>query len=362
MIALVVLLGSMAPSLLCVNCARPPPPHRRTWNRCVRCAELNLPSTYYCGPECMKAHWPKHKVYHKAQTERDREVRDSCMDHGRSLAESQARLAETTGDERYKRSADAMALVTEGDYHAAVKAFRKLIKESPEEPSLYGNLAVTLQYAGHYTEAVPMFLKAMELFEDGTEDWAVSAASAFDMLKNSDCSEMPKPEWWNDEGLKALSARVLAAAPNDASAQAMRGYILAGGAVFAQSWNAGPRTAAEIKEAATWFRRAASVANSQADTQRNEERASLCDAVADPLLAQEEAKAAKARAAAETEAAEVRAAAEAGAKEARDAAEAKATAAADELLAEEESEKQQAASTKAGKARQGKGKKGKGKR
>ena len=52
------------PSLLCVNCAAPPPPHRRTWGRCVLCAELNLPSTYYCGEECMKAHWPKHKVYH----------------------------------------------------------------------------------------------------------------------------------------------------------------------------------------------------------------------------------------------------------------------------------------------------------
>ena len=62
------MLGSMAePSLLCVNCARPPPPHRRTWSRCTVCVERNLPSTYYCGEECMKAHWPKHKVYHKEQ-------------------------------------------------------------------------------------------------------------------------------------------------------------------------------------------------------------------------------------------------------------------------------------------------------
>ena len=26
-----------------------------------------LPSTYYCGQECMKSHWPKHKVFHKQQ-------------------------------------------------------------------------------------------------------------------------------------------------------------------------------------------------------------------------------------------------------------------------------------------------------
>jgi len=341
----------LEPSLLCVNCARPPPAHRRTWDRCVRCAERNLPSTYYCGQECMNAHWPKHKVYHKAQTERHQEVRDSqCMDHACSMAESQERISETTGDERHKRTADALALATEGDYHAAVKAWRKLIKDYPDEPTWYFNLAVTLEYAGRFAEAAPMFLKAMELREDGTERWAVAAAAAFNALKDEDCAEAPKPEWWNDEDLKALSARVVAAAPNFPNASTMRGAILSG-AVFAQSRNAGFRTAAEIKEAATWFRQAAKVGYSQADRQRNEERASLCDAVADPLLAKEEAEAAKARAAAEVEAAE-----------ALKVAEAKATATADELLAEEEKEKQQTANNQAGKTKQGKGKRGKGKR
>jgi len=50
------------PSLLCVSCGLAPLPHRRTWNRCTICVERNLPSTYYCGQECMNAHWPKHKV------------------------------------------------------------------------------------------------------------------------------------------------------------------------------------------------------------------------------------------------------------------------------------------------------------
>ena len=194
-----------------------------------------------------------------------------------------------------------------------------------------------------------MFLKAMELFEEDTERWAAVAAAAFDVLKSSGCSEMPKPEWWNDEGLRALSARVVAAAPNNPCTRATRGAVLAGDAVFAQSWNAGPRTAAEIKEAATWFRHAASVDYSQADRRHSEESASRCDAVADPMLANEEAEAAKARATAKLEAAE-----------ALKVAEAKAAAAAEELLAEEENEKQQA-SMKAGKAKPGKGKKGKGK-
>ena len=32
------------------------------------------------------------------------------------------------------------------------------------------------------------------------------------------CTEVAKPEWWNDEELKALSARVVRAAPNELGA------------------------------------------------------------------------------------------------------------------------------------------------
>ena len=80
------------PSLLCVNCARPPPWHRRTWGRCTVCIERNLPSTYYCGEECMNAHWPKHKVYHKEQKQKDKELREgTAPDQDRSAVEAQAR-------------------------------------------------------------------------------------------------------------------------------------------------------------------------------------------------------------------------------------------------------------------------------
>eukprot|EP00964_Phaeocystis_antarctica_P014229 scaffold7831_cov95-Phaeocystis_antarctica.AAC.5 len=42
------------------------------------------------------------------------------------------------------------------------------------------------------------------------------------------CAEVAKPEWWNDEGLKALSARVVRAAPNDVGATQMRAVVLSG--------------------------------------------------------------------------------------------------------------------------------------
>ena len=339
------------PSLLCFNCARAPPPHRRTWDRCTLCVERNLPSTYYCGEECMNAHWPKHKVWHKEQKEWVREMREGGVrDVELSVADEQAQFAEMTGSELAKRTAAALTLTAEGDIHAAAKAWRKIIKEWPE-PEAYCNLAITLQRSNYNAEAVLMHLKAMELYEDGTKDWAESVASAFDVLKQPDCCEAPKPEWWNDAGLKALSARVVALVPDSYKTCAMRACVLSGDAVFCDHghWNARPRTATEIKEAATWFGRASKLALVPADELAYERAANQCDEVADPLLAEEEAEASKARAAADAEAAE-----------ALKAAEARATAAAEELLAEEEKEKTQT-STKAGKAKN-RGKKGKGKR
>ena len=67
---------------------------------------------------------------------------------------------------------------------------------------------------------------------------------------------MAKPEWWSDEGLKALSARVVRAAPNISLTNQMRAVVLRGSEV---AWEAGPCSAAELKEAAVHFDRAAAL-------------------------------------------------------------------------------------------------------
>ena len=59
-----------------------------------------------------------------------------------------------------------------------------------------------------------------------------------------------------DEGLKALSARVVRAAPDDVDAHQMRAIVLCG---QDGAWEAGPRSAAELMEAATHFERAAAL-------------------------------------------------------------------------------------------------------
>ena len=67
---------------------------------------------------------------------------------------------------------------------------------------------------------------------------------------------MAKPEWWSDEGLKALSARVVRAAPDDVGAHRMRAFVLCG---HCRAWEAGPRSAAELSEAAAHYERAAAL-------------------------------------------------------------------------------------------------------
>ena len=96
----------------------------------------------------------------------------------------------------------------------------------------------------------------MERFPVGSERWAKATAFAFDMLRLEECAEVAKPEWWSDEGLKALSARVVRVAPDDAEANRMRAEVLCG---RADAWEAGPRSAAELREAAAHYERAAAL-------------------------------------------------------------------------------------------------------
>ena len=105
-------------------------------------------------------------------------------------------------------------------------------------------------------EAAQRYLEAKERHLVGSENWAHATALAFDMLRREACGEVAKPEWWNDEGLKALSARVMRAAPNDQATHSMRAVVLSG---RCSAWEVGPRSAVELRKAATHYDRAAAL-------------------------------------------------------------------------------------------------------
>ena len=105
-------------------------------------------------------------------------------------------------------------------------------------------------------EAAQRFLEAKERSPVGSKGWALATAHAFGSLGQEACAEVAKPEWWNDEGLKALSARVVRALPNGQAAHSMRAVVLRG---QCNAWEAGPRSAAELMDAAADFDRAAAL-------------------------------------------------------------------------------------------------------
>jgi len=174
----------------------------------------------------------------------------------REVAERQARIAAQTGDEYHELIAEGARYVSKDDCRRAARTFREAISLRPDKPVAYYNLGVALGNSAQYVEAAQRYLEARERWPVGSEMWAEATAAAFIMLRREECAEVAKPEWWNDEGLKALSARVVRAAPDRVAAIRMRAYVLSG---WCPAWEAGPRSAAELKEAAMHFDRAAAL-------------------------------------------------------------------------------------------------------
>ena len=250
-------------SLACFGCSRLPSEMgdgREKHPVCPICRELKIPTTYWCdvnrpgNPEAWKRHAPVHKSVRKLR-ERT-EDGGVVQQHYREVAERTARRAEQSGDAYQKLLAEGARYVSKQDPRRAAKAYREAIALRPDKPVAYYNLGAALNNSGHDVEAAQRFLEARELFPVGSEGWAEATARAFLMLTQKSCAEVAKPEWWNDEGLKLLSVRAVRAAPGDATANRMRATVLCGQLA---AWEAGPRSAAEFREAATHFDRAAAL-------------------------------------------------------------------------------------------------------
>ena len=151
----------------------------------------------------------------------------------------------------------------------------------PDEPMAYFKLGVALGNSGHFVEAAQRYLEAKERCPVGSEGWARATAQAFHILTKEACAEVAKPEWWSDEGLKALSARVVRAVPDFATAHRMRAMVLSSGPLSA--WGAGPRSAAELREAAAHFERAAALSPAPAVKAGFADAAEWCRCKADAM-------------------------------------------------------------------------------
>ena len=253
-------------SLACIGCYRLPSDmddEREKHPICDMCRDEKLPTTYLCGKDCPAnpGAWLLHGAFHKKlrKTRKARADGGVAQQMARKVAEEADRIAAETGDEYEELVAEGMRYASKEDTRRAARAFREAIALKPDEPKAYYNLGAVLGNAGHRVEGAQRFLEAMERAEVGSVHWARTTAYAFESLRLKQCAEVAKPEWWNDEELKALSSRVVRVAPNDERVNGMRAEVLSG--VGGIAWGAGPRSPAELKEAATYFDRAAALCN-----------------------------------------------------------------------------------------------------
>jgi len=267
----------VALSLACIGCFRLPSDMddgREKHPICDMCRDEKLPTTYLCGVNCPAnpGAWQLHGVFHKKL----RKFRKTAQDGGvaqqrnREIAEGQARRAAQTGDEYDELLAEGARYGSKEDWRRAAKAYREAIALKPDEPGAYSNLGIVLTTSGHFVEAAQRFLEAKERRQVGSEGWARATAAAFNMLMQE---EVAKPEWWNDEGLKALSARVVRAAPEELTVINMRATVLRG---QCDAWEAGPRSAAELKEAAAHYERVAALCSVPAAKAQFAVNATMC--------------------------------------------------------------------------------------
>ena len=125
---------------------------------------------------------------------------------------------------------------------------------SPRQPSAYYNLGVLCSNEDRSVDAAHNFLDAATRFSEGCADWASSTALAFDHLISPECNEVAKPEWWNDESLKARSKTVARVACAESGYQCrLNGHLMRMNVLSGQipGWKLGPRSAEDLSEAAT---------------------------------------------------------------------------------------------------------------
>ena len=278
---------NVALSLACFGCARLPSEmddDREKHPVCPKCVKLKVPTTYWCCVACPgnPGAWKLHAVYHKQVKKKQKEREDGGVQQqrDREAAEQAARHAAQTGDKYAELVAAGTRYGSNEDWRRSARAYREAIALRPDKPVAYHNLGSTLTNSGHLVEAAQRYLEAKERHPMGSENWAMATASAFDMLRMEECGEVAKPEWWNDEGLKALSVRVVRAAPNDQPAYQMRAEVLRG---ECDAWEAGPRSVAELKEAATHYERAAALHTAPAAKASCADAADWCRSQADAM-------------------------------------------------------------------------------
>ena len=243
---------------------------------CDMCRDEKLPTTYQCGVNCPgnPGAWQLHGAFHKKLRKQQKKWVDgeTVQQQQRVCAEGMAQIAAHTGDNYDELLAESMRYSSKEDWRRSAIVCRQAIALRNGRPTAYCHLGAALSNSGHHVEAVQRYLEAKERYPVGSVDWAVATANSYVELRREECDELAKPEWWNDKALKALSAMVVRAAPDQSIALRMRGVVLS---------CAAPADPGELEEAAALFDRTAALEDIPVVKARYARMADKCRSLAD---------------------------------------------------------------------------------
>ena len=206
---------------------------------CTLCIEEGCPPCAFCSPECLRAATPRHREFHR--------------EHRRltQLAESVA------ARHWYSAAASAPVASPYDDLIGSMSGFgiaAPPITVTPAAPSQSDFMTAAIEYVAAVQRTMPSGGPGSQPLLS----WAERAINAYALLSNTaELADMPRPAWWNDSALRAMSLQCLESRPDFVLAWRLRGEILSARLGDANWADCAPRSALELAEAGRCLQRAA---------------------------------------------------------------------------------------------------------
>ena len=258
---------------------------------CSRCLDEKLvhPASF-CSEACLRANWKRHREWHKQW-----HPKLDTIETFKAACRKDPSVHSAADDDRseYIELSDfdlcfreGMRLQHSGEHAQAVGVLKRAMQLNPDDHRPYEECAMAYAAQGKFRSAAPKALQSLARCSSqhwdlqGTElghgdrmwqgNWALIFSLCFDLLTEADCAALPRPSWWNDAELKAVSSKAVALLPlqgfhRDMASNILmcRAQILAGPLLATTQpqcdWTINSRTPDEWREAGTCYAKAAKI-------------------------------------------------------------------------------------------------------
>ena len=207
-------------TIVCTSCKKEQLEDGPRFPRCSRCASERLADgAHYCSKQCQKNDWPKHKQWHEGMAQ--------------LLAIAEPASSESKVEAYGELLKRGLREIAAGDHAAGVASFKQCIWLHPEQPAAHANLGMALRDRGDFTAALPSLLRAVELYDEDSEQWATTAAVSWFAFASGGGGgggggEQAGPAWLTSlEARIAVAERCVLAADGSMQCWAMLGMALA---------------------------------------------------------------------------------------------------------------------------------------